>query len=248
MSQFNVSSCCLQGCVRSTNEDMILAHHKFLRSESNRQTVIYNSLSRSIFAVADGMGGHESGEVASSETLRDLEFFFYDMPQGLSISEFNDAMVSWLESVNRKISHRETLHPGLNEMGTTLVAMAYYEGHFFRMHCGDSRLYLFSEGQLRQLTIDHSLNTFMGEEKHSNIITNCIGGGCTTSYMDIFDIQGEVKRGDMLLLCSDGLNDMLPDSRIAGILSEGGDAETLAEAAVMAGGYDNVSACLITIE
>ena len=88
----------------------------------------------------------------------------------------------------------------------------------------------------------------MGESKHSNIITNCIGGGCTTSFMDIYDITDNLQSGDILLLCSDGLNDMVDDETICSMLMSGCRATDLAQAAIEAGGYDNVSACIVKID
>jgi protein phosphatase len=113
------------------------------------------------------------------------------------------------------------------------------------MNCGDSRLYRFRNGELTQLTSDHSLSNMLGSSHHSNIITNCIGGGCSTSFMDIVKITDDVKIGDVYLLCSDGLTDMLPDHVITKLLTDGADANKLCDAAVEAGGLDNVSCCVL---
>jgi protein phosphatase len=85
----------------------------------------------------------------------------------------------------------------------------------------------------------------LGSSKHSNIITNCIGGGCSSSFMDIVMITQDVKEGDVYLLCSDGLTDMLPDHAITTLLEAGSDANALCDAAVEAGGLDNVSCCVL---
>ena len=248
MKYLNITACSKTGCVRSNNEDMMLVGNKFIRSDAYRNHFSITPSGRYIMAVADGMGGHEAGEVASSSTLIDLQYFFYDLPKELDISGYQESMVGWLDSINRKLHSKGLANRAILDMGTTLVALAYYEGHLFRMHCGDSRLYLFRDGELKQLTVDHSLNTIMGEEKHSNIITNCIGAGCKTSFMEICDIGDEVKAGDILLLCSDGLNDMVSDKTIAQMLARGDEAEELAQAAVDAGGFDNVSTCVIKVE
>ena len=115
------------------------------------------------------------------------------------------------------------------------------------MNCGDSRLYRYRNGQLLQLSTDHSLNTANGEKKHSNIITNCIGAGCKTSYIDMYEFTDDFLEGDVYLLCSDGLNDMVKDDEIARLMSEGANANELCEAAIIAGGFDNVSACVFSI-
>jgi protein phosphatase len=88
----------------------------------------------------------------------------------------------------------------------------------------------------------------LGSENHSSIITNCIGGGCGSSYIDIVQLTQDVHVGDAYLLCSDGLTDMVPDEDIARLLSEGANASLLCSAAIENGGLDNVSACLITIK
>ena len=133
-------------------------------------------------------------------------------------------------------------------MGTTLVGLAYYCGHFYSLNCGDSRLYRLRNGSLKQLTTDHSLNNMLGSSKHSSIITNCIGGGNNHSYMDIVKMTDDVQYSDVYLLCSDGLSDMLDDQQIEVLLKSGGDADALCQAAIEAGGFDNVSACVIEVK
>lgn len=250
MKNLKVTASSQIGCVRSNNEDMVLVETRFLRNDVF--TGVYpmetNGRIRHVFAVADGMGGHQAGEVASADALINFEYFVNDLPEGYSAGQFEEAIINWLASINRRIATKGQIHDSLHDMGTTLVALVVYGGRFYRMNCGDSRLYIYSEGKLQQLTVDHSLNTMMGEQKHSNIITNCIGAGCTTSYIDISDITDTVKPGDRILLCSDGLNDMVDDEDIAALLGEGADADALCQAAVKAGGYDNVSVCVVDVE
>jgi protein phosphatase len=87
----------------------------------------------------------------------------------------------------------------------------------------------------------------MGDQKHSSVITNCIGGGCTSSYIDVVHIV-DIQDGDTYLLCSDGLTDMMSDNRLSILLAEGADANDLCNAAIVRGGFDNVSACLIKVK
>ena len=87
----------------------------------------------------------------------------------------------------------------------------------------------------------------MGSREHSNVITNCIGGGCKSSYIDMVQCTPEIQPSDTLLLCSDGLNDMVADCDIQRLLNEGADAGALCQAAVDAGGYDNVSVILVHV-
>ena len=153
----------------------------------------------------------------------------------------------WLDSVNKMIASKGLVNPSMSDMGTTLVGIIYYNKKYYWVNCGDSRLYRYRNGQLLQLSTDHSLNTANGEKKHTNIITNCIGAGCKTSYIDMYEFTDEFLEGDTYLLCSDGLNDMIKDEEIAQLMAEGANANQLCEAAIVAGGFDNVSVCVFSI-
>ena len=247
MIRLDITSTSQIGRVRSQNEDMVLVDTHFIRnSEFSTQTSL-NHNDRYLVAVADGMGGHNRGDVASNDVLRNLQFYYSDIPDKLNAGDFNEVMVEWLDSINNFVASKGRADEQYKGMGTTLVGLAYYCGVFYSINCGDSRLYRFRQGELTQLTTDHSLNNMLGSEKHTNIITNCIGGGCNSSYMDLVQIP-DVSPDDVFLLCSDGLTDMLPDQEIARLLAEGADAMALGDAAVAAGGLDNVSCCVITIK
>lgn len=235
------------GCVRHNNEDMVLVNDKFIRNGKHWTMIDTDSCERYLIALADGMGGHCGGEVASSDVLHNLQFYFSDLPSALSVEDFNEAIYEWLESINNIIDSKGRSEARYNGMGTTLVALAFYNREFYWMNCGDSRLYRLHGSSLKQLTTDHSLSNLMGSERHSNIITNCIGGGCKMSYIDMVQCTTEVVTSDVLLLCSDGLTDMLSDDEIQTLLENGADASKLCKAAELAGGYDNVSACVIKI-
>ena len=220
----------------------------FVRDDDYQTLLTLDHKDRYIIAVADGMGGHNSGDVASCDTLHNLQYYYHDIPIGLNAGEFNEAIVGWLESINNFVASKGRADERYKGMGTTLVGLAYYSGDFYSLNCGDSRLYRFRDGELTQLTTDHSLNTMLGSAKHSSIITNCIGGGCTSSYIDIVRLTDDIQTGDAFLLCSDGLSDMVDDARITRLLSESADANRLCDAAIEEGGLDNVSACLVTIK
>ena len=214
MIELEISAASRVGCVRHNNQDMILVGDHFIREEEYRTHMTLNENSRCILAVADGMGGHRRGEVASSDTLHNLQFFFNDIPSGLDISAFNESIVGWLDSINCILDSKGKADGEYKGMGTTLVAFAYYEGEFYSMNCGDSRLYRFRDG----------------------------------SYIDLVQLTPDVQVGDIYLLCSDGLTDMMSDHRLAILLSEGADADILCNAAIERGGFDNVSVCLINIK
>ena len=236
------------GCVRHSNEDMILVDDQFIRDAHISKNVELEKKDRYVIAIADGMGGHNSGDVASEDVLKNLQFFYHDIPAGLGAGDFNEIIVSWLGSINAFIASKGRADERFKGMGTTLVGLAYYNNDFYSLNCGDSRLYRFRDRQLTQLTTDHSLNNMLGSEKHTSIITNCIGGGCGTSYIDIVQITSDVLVGDTFMLCSDGLTDMLPDSAISQILEDGGDVDELCLSAIQKGGLDNISCCLIRIK
>lgn len=237
------------GNVRDCNEDMILIDKQFVRDTSMNAEASLNGSDRYIVAIADGMGGYNGGDVASEDVLKNLCVFYHDIPAGLHAGDFYEAIVSWLESVHHYIESKGRAYEKFRGMGTTLVALAYYENNFYTLNCGDSRLYRLHEGNLVQLTTDHSLSNMLGSGKHTSVITNCIGGGCHTSYIDIVQITSDVRPGDTFLLCSDGLTDMLPDSRINRMLvEEKADADKLCKAAIAEGGLDNISCCVITIK
>ena len=236
------------GNVRSNNEDMILAFDKYVRSDIHQTVLAPDNLDRFVVAVADGMGGHNAGEVASEMVMENLKFYVNDLPKGLSSGELEEAMNDWLQSIHQTVNARGRANKEQANMGTTLVALLYYGQRYFWMNCGDSRLYRLRDGQLEQITTDHSLVNEEGEKKHSNYITNCIGAGCKDTYIDMMEITSDFKDGDTYVLCSDGLNDMVPDEIIRRMLTEGANANDLCEEAIAAGGFDNVSVCVLRVE
>ena len=248
MSKIMLTAASRVGCVRVNNEDMVLAYDELVRSDAHQTELYTENTDRFVIALADGMGGHKAGEVASEETLRNLQFFISDIPRGLSSDAFVSAMKEWLRSINQTLNSQGHADESLADMGTTLVGILYYGGKYYWINCGDSRLYRLRDGRLTQLTTDHSLNVLTGAKKHSNIITNCIGAGCKHSFIDIDDFTADFLAGDTYLLCSDGLNDMVADQEIERLLNAHATANQLCEAAIAAGGYDNVSTCVLTVD
>jgi len=234
--------------VRSQNEDMILVDNQFIRDDYYRKQAVLDGDDRLMVAVADGMGGHNRGDIASDDVLHNLQYFFFDIPSCLSAGDFNEAIVGWLESINNYVASKGRADEQFKGMGTTLVGFTYYNHDFYSMNCGDSRLYRFRNHQLVQLTTDHSLSNMVVGEKRKNIITNCIGGGCVSSYIDMVQMTDDVFSGDIYILCSDGLTDMLSDEEISILMEQHVDADTLCDAAIEAGGIDNVSCCVIKVK
>ena len=248
MIELNVSAASWTGRVRSQNEDMVLVDQQFIREDTYQTQFVLGHEDRLLMAVADGMGGHNRGDVASHDTLHNLQYYFYDIPSCLTACDFNEAIVDWLDSINNYILSKGRADEQYKGMGTTLVGLVYYNNDFYSLNCGDSRLYRFHNHELTQLTKDHSLDKMVAAEKRSNVITNCIGGGFSSSFIDMVQITDSVKPDDVFLLCSDGLTDMLSDGAISELLAQDADAEALCSAAIEAGGIDNVSCCVITIK
>ena len=248
MSKIVLTAASRVGNVRSNNEDMILAYDRFIRSDIYQTVLAPENLDRFIVAVADGMGGHNAGEVASELVLQNLKFYFNDLPKGLTSGELEEVMNEWLQSIHQTVNARGRANKSMSAMGTTLVGLIYYGKRFFWLNCGDSRLYRLRDGQLEQLTTDHSLINANGEKKHSNVITNCIGAGCDDTFIDMIEFTNNFLPGDTYVLCTDGLNDMVPDEVIREMLVNGATANALCEEAINAGGFDNVSVCVLRVE
>lgn len=247
MSKIVLTAASRVGCVRSNNEDMVLAFNKQVRSDIHQIVQDTADCHRFVIALADGMGGHSAGEVASELVLSNLDFFVSDLPDGLSSEQVVEQLNAWLQSVNILVNSNGNSDPSKRDMGTTLVAVLYYDGHFYWMSCGDSRLYRLRGGKLKQLTTDHSLNMETGSSRHSHVLTNCIGAGIKNLYLDMEDFTRDMQDGDVYLLCSDGLNDMISDADIEALLNEGASANRLCEAAIEAGGFDNVSTIVFSV-
>lgn len=248
MSRIVLSAASRVGCVRSNNEDMVLAYNQFVRSDAYETEFMTENCDRFAIALADGMGGHNAGEVASEETLSNLKFFIGDLPKGLTPDEFHQMINEWLKSINQIINSQGWADSSLREMGTTLVGVLYYNRRYYWINCGDSRLYRLRQGHLTQLTTDHSLINPQNTKKHCSIVTNCIGAGCKTSYIDFQDITEDIQPGDTYMLCSDGLNDMISDEKIEELMNAQCSANALCEAAIAAGGFDNVSTCVLHVD
>jgi PPM family protein phosphatase len=202
-----------------------------------------------VFAVADGMGGHRAGDVASSlalETLRD-------------IVESRDwgRLADQVREANRVVFDRSSSDRNLAGMGTTLTAVIAGSNEVRLVHVGDSRAYLVRDGELRLLTEDHTLVQRMVSEgrispqeaevhPQKSILTRALG---VEDSVDVDESSVEVRPGDRLLLCTDGLTGMMREASILEILEGTADpqqaAEKLVEAANRAGGLDNITVLIL---
>jgi serine/threonine protein phosphatase PrpC len=225
-----------------------------------------------VVAVADGMGGHNAGEVASGLAIETLREYFERVatgtqPRGITgllkrlggASQPAGALVEAIRAANRRIlgaARRDRRHRG---MGTTLVAAWLCDDRLHYANVGDSRLYLWREGTLRQLTRDHSLmNEYLelgligpddvASFPHKNVIVRAVG----LSPGVAVDVgEARTAADDRFLLCSDGLTDLVDDVRIGDLLavgrSPGETARALVARALEAGGIDNVTAVVVHI-
>lgn len=246
--KLRITAICDVGCMRTNNEDMILIGKKILRDdrlqgaiELNEQFPIF------MIAVADGMGGANAGEVASQMLLEGLLEKVYQFPAGLS----TEALKKAIQAVCLEI-HQTIINAGLQDssksgMGSTLVALLWYEGTLYSVHAGDSRLYRFRNETLMQITEDHSIQKLAdNSEMPSNVIYNSFGGG--SSFFVAVDQAGKkALDGDLFLLCSDGVTDMLSDEEIESICSQEGFENILLLQAKAKGGRDNISYVLAEV-
>ncbi len=228
------------GRKRKLNQDFVFASEQPVGSLPN------------LFIVADGMGGHNAGDYASQYTVETIVEEL-SRPKG---AESFDLIRRAIEAANDRIRKKAAEDTELSGMGTTAV-VAYCEGDELTVaNVGDSRLYVIGEG-IRQITRDHSLVEEMvrmgGLDKEAarthpekNIITRAIGVASTVE-VDFF--TEKLAQGDTILMCSDGLTNMLEDKQILEIIHAQKDIRSRAEALVKAandnGGKDNIAVILI---
>jgi protein phosphatase len=209
-----------------------------------------------VFAVADGMGGHRGGEVASATALGPLA--------GLDGRSFDDAQAALdalseaAVAANAEVSRRSRTEPELEGMGTTLTAVLVDGDDAHLVHVGDSRAYLLREGVLVQLTDDHTLVQALidqgritrdeaSEHPHRSVITRASGVG---SDVEVDRVSITLADGDVLLLCSDGLTGVVDDDEIAAIITEHGAhaaVDELIARANAAGGPDNITVLTLAV-
>jgi protein phosphatase len=232
------------GRVRQGNEDA------FLLDEA-----------RGIFLVADGMGGHAAGEIASGIAARAVGGTLQEgVDRGLAADDLAHSMVDSFRAADRAIAEHVAAHPETLGMGTTVTAMVLCTDGTYRMgHIGDSRAYLLRDRQMAQLSRDHTWVqrevdlgrlTPSAARKHpySHILTRALGADPSD---DPELLGGELEAGDQLLLCSDGLTGMVSDRALSRILQEGGTPEDrvreMITVANRRGGRDNITAIVIDI-
>jgi serine/threonine protein phosphatase PrpC len=231
------------GMIRSGNEDNFFA-------EADER--------RGVFVVADGMGGHAAGEVASEMAVQIVARNLLALTSVLDKAA-HDKLAQAMRDANRAIYDRMLAEVDKQGMGTTASVLVLSDSQFLIGQIGDSRIYLLRDGALTQLTKDHS---YVQEQvdaglltpeqaryhPYSNVITRCVGASESVEA-DIY--EGEMKPGDVFLLASDGLTGMVDDRRLQAMLlarsGPGRIVDALIAEANGRGGLDNITAIVIQV-
>ncbi len=226
------------GKLREINEDTFLVEDK-------------------IFAVADGMGGHRAGEVASSMAIDILKKRAGEFEEGDTPQRIQKMLKEALDEVNDAIVKKGETQGDYLGMGTTLTAFHISERRIFLVHIGDSRAYLIRKEKITKLTQDHTLVADMvgkgeisEEEARIHPLKNILVRALGTDVKAEADLLSEeVQPGDRILLCSDGLSSMLRDEEILSIVNESESLENacqrLIDTANTNGGEDNITVVLV---
>ncbi|MBW1765750.1 MAG: serine/threonine-protein phosphatase [Deltaproteobacteria bacterium] len=243
------------GKIRDNNEDSYLCNEK-----------------EDLFLVADGMGGHVSGEIASRLAVENIEEFVvrsraedieWPVKQRDALSPEQNRLLAAAVFAHRRILDATKKDPSLNGMGTTLSGGTIEGERFAVVNVGDSRIYRVRDGEIRQITKDHSL---VGEQERNgmithdqaredprrHILTSALGLMRKKPKIDVF--RPRIKPKDLYLICSDGLYNMLEDSKILEIIISIKDESlykmglSLALEANLAGGRDNITVVLLSFK
>ena len=222
---------------------------------TNNEDAIYINEQKNLYLVADGMGGCNAGEVASSTAIS----AFVKAMENAENGEILDKMMSAVAQCNKEVYQKSRENIEFLDMGTTLVAVTIENEKMFVVHVGDSRVYLFRENNLQQITTDHSyvmelvkIGSITREEAEvhpkRNIITRAIG---IREDVEADTIIEDMKQRDKILLCTDGLSNMVSKGEMKKILIEQCSTEEKVKKLVFLanekGGLDNISLILIEI-
>ncbi|MEQ1907568.1 MAG: protein phosphatase 2C domain-containing protein [Vicinamibacterales bacterium] len=245
--KWRVAAVCHVGNARPNNEDMVLVGEKVFRDDRVQGAIELPAERPYGVAIADGMGGANAGEIASELVLEQLREGLATVKAGLD----DDALATELRTLCLGI-HGRVVEEGVADstkvgMGATLVALVHYQARVFFLAAGDSRLYRYRGGTLKQISKDHSLRAALGSsDVPGNIVLNSFGGGSSFS-IDFGPAARRVLVDDVFLLTSDGLSDVVPEADIETILATSDPEEGLLAAALNQGGQDNISYALVEV-
>lgn len=257
------------GKVRPNNED----HYAVVRRHRTRSVLMTNLPTQAlkpteedayVMVVADGIGGAAFGDLASMLALRtawELAERETAWPMNMNegeARELQEKFHAYAQRIHLALLDYRRVEPRTAGMGTTLTAAYTVGAAAFFAHIGDSRAYLYRGAAIHQVTRDHTVareltDAGMAESdaaKFGHVLTNCLGGESGTVATDVHHLR--LEDGDWLLLCTDGLTDLVTDEEIAHTLGPGGEAQELCEAlvglALDRGGKDNVTVVLARYE
>jgi PPM family protein phosphatase len=256
------------GRKRPTNQDhyLIADLNKSMRVHSTSlnlddETRIYGGSQGKLLVVADGMGGEAEGERASTIAVDQVATYVLNSLSWCfrleedSEQDFEDHLKEALQSCQKSIEAAVSQHPKMRGMGTTMTMVYVVWPRAFVVHVGDSRCYLLRDRHLEQVTRDHTLDALVprekdGQEKHAprsslgHVLWNALGGRSGELSVDAYRIT--LERDDVLLLCTDGLYDMVPHEQLEDVLNSPTSAEAacrkLVDLANESGGKDNITA------
>src|SRR6186713_92555 len=230
-----------------------------LARENNEDSVTFDEPTR-LGILADGMGGYNAGEIASGMATTfiksELGRWLSQAGRHANAREVRRAMEICVDNANRSIFNAANSNPHYSGMGTTLVVGVFQDGRLMLGHIGDSRCYRLRGQELQQITKDHSL---LQEQIDAGLITpeqalTSLNKNLVTRALGVEDTvlvevnEHRVEVGDLYLMCSDGLSDMVPDSGISAVLAGAGTLEQKAKQLIVAanegGGRDNISVLL----
>lgn len=219
-----------------------------------------------IFLIADGVGGREAGEVASAIGVTTIEDFMLNTLKRFFHLQASDeqgalrALQDALCEADSRIFEETAKHPEWEGMGTTLTMAFAVNWRLFVAHAGDSRCYLYSSGKLQQLTQDHTVTAELtrrgimspetaADHPWRHVVTNILGGPEPGVDVELHSV--DLDPDDVLLLCSDGLTEMLPEEQIAAVLEQEDDPQRACEGLIAEanrlGGRDNVTVIVARI-
>ncbi len=210
-----------------------------------------------VAVLADGLGGHQAGEIASRMAVDAITRHYGDRAAVAGAADAADRMLEAVNAANAEVYSSSRRFSHMEGMGTTVVATHVCSGRVIIGHIGDSRCYRFRKGELAQLTEDHTLATRLLRGNPAGIVPDyshhmldkALG---TQPFCEPDILDREVLAGDVLLLCSDGLSGVVADTEIAGILAHGSEdpescVDNLIDACLKSGAPDNVSVILVRI-
>ncbi|MDM8528467.1 protein phosphatase 2C domain-containing protein [Anaerolineales bacterium HSG24] len=220
------------------------------RKRDHNEDFVWSSDELGIYIVADGLGGYDAGEVASQMATKiaseAIKKHLVQHPPQTSPEQLQQLLIDTLETTNKKIYNAAQQDGQHQKMGTTIVLALLQLPTVYISHAGDSRAYLIREGQMRQLTED---DVWMATGNLRNVLTKAIG---QEHALEPSFYNYTLNSGDWLLLCSDGLWNMLPDEQILAVFEQNNQSPTtltdaLIKAANNAGGLDNITVTTLKI-